>query len=70
MKIAEYYEKHNLPYNSSLYVVHDMIMTIALTVKTMKKAIKHYLECLEIANKLNYRKTTESEMACVEGVSV
>lgn len=56
MKIAEYYEEHNLPCNSSLYVVHDMIATIALTVENYEKAIKHYLECLEIANKLNYRK--------------
>ena len=54
MKIAEYYEEHNLPCNSSLYVVHDMIATIALTVENYEKAIKHYLECLEIANKLNY----------------
>lgn len=56
MQIVSYFNEHNLPGNSNLYVVHDMIATIALTLENYEKAIRHYSECLEIAKRLNYRK--------------
>lgn len=55
-RMITYFEEHHLPTNINIYIVHDMIATIALTLEDYEKAIKHYNACLEIAKTLNYHK--------------
>ena len=55
LPIIDYFDEHKIPSDSNLYSVHAMLATIALTVEDYEKAIEHYVECLEIAKRLNYK---------------
>lgn len=55
MPIVEYFKENKLPPNTSLYSVHVILATIALTVEDYEMAIEHYEECMEIAKRLNYK---------------
>jgi len=53
--LINYVDEHNIPPNSHLYLLHDMLAMIALTVEDYEKAIEHYENCLKIAKRLNYK---------------
>lgn len=53
--LIDFFDEHNIPPNSHLYLLHDMLATIALTVEDYEKAIDHYENCLEIAKRLNFK---------------
>ena len=54
--VVDYFSEHGIPETSSLYVVHDILGSIALTQEKYDDAIREYKKCLEIADKLNYKK--------------
>jgi len=51
-----YFEEHQLPPNVNLYLVLSMLGAIAMAAEDYKQAASYYEKCLEIAQRLNYKK--------------